>query len=94
MLRGPRMRCGASKGRCRDHPKLKIVMIKVTDIKPMATEQLYACPCCKRKGYTEKGLRAHRCDKKTKRRMTPTGPMVRPQLSEAELKKALKNPIP
>lgn len=59
----------------------------------MGAEPLYQCPCCERKGYTGKGLRAHRCPEKGMRRMTPTGPLERQRLSEAELKKALKTPI-
>ncbi|HRH68862.1 MAG TPA: hypothetical protein PLB89_05075 [Flavobacteriales bacterium] len=56
-------------------------------------DPLYACPCCERTGFTERGLRAHRCDAKPKRREKPTGPLVRPQLGAHELLSALSRPI-
>lgn len=55
---------------------------------------LYTCPCCGRKNFMLQGLKAHRCEAKSKRREKPTGPLVRQRLTEQEIELALKNPQP
>lgn len=54
-------------------------------------EELFTCPVCKRSGFTRQGLRGHRCDAKAKRRETPTGPLVRQRLTQAELDRATQS---
>lgn len=55
----------------------------------MSTELLYDCPVCGRKNYTLKGLKAHVCKSKGKRRMTPTGPLEHQRLNAKEIEQAV-----
>jgi len=52
-------------------------------------ERLYTCPVCKQPGFILKGLKAHRCPEKPKRRLTPTGPLQRPPLTPSEIERAV-----
>lgn len=54
------------------------------------SEQLYTCPVCQRKNYTLRGLKAHRCQAKRRRRLTPTGPLEHPPLTDAEIALAIE----
>lgn len=51
-------------------------------------ETLYTCPLCKRKNFSLQGIKVHRCTAKSRRRMTPTGPLQYPPLDAAELARA------
>jgi DNA-directed RNA polymerase subunit RPC12/RpoP len=55
----------------------------------METDILYSCPVCGRKNFLLKGLKAHRCPKKGRRRLTPSGPLEHPPLSTEEVQEAV-----